>query len=122
MMLDLLIVLVLAHLVADFVLQSNETCQLKCHSVGKQRVSVHLKHAAIYLAVNMALVGATGNMSLLVLAGLAALTSAHGLLDLGKSYINGRFAKYSLLLLVADQFLHLCTVFALVWYFFPSEF
>lgn len=121
-MLDLLIVLVLVHLLTDFVLQSSEFCEVKGAPTVGQRLRAHVKHLLVHLIVNFTLIAITGLISWPVIFALLVLTLAHGLLDLLKSYLNAKFRNMSLWLLIADQLLHLGSIFAVVWVLFPGEF
>ena len=119
-MLDLLIVLVLGHLVTDFILQSDETCKAKCDPVIGGRLIAHFKHMGVYFAVNLALIAVTGNFSLPVLIALVPLALAHGILDFSKSYLSVHIPSVTLLLI--DQAVHMGTILISVALLFPGTF
>ena len=95
-MAETLAALLLAHVLADFVLQTNAMV------AGKRQPAILLAHGAVVLATAVV---ATGTLS----PWLLALTAAHLAIDLGKT-LSGRSGIWPFLL---DQAAHLATLGAL---------
>lgn len=118
-MLDLLLVFVLGHLITDFVLQTDKSCQGKASPVLKKRVFAILLHILIYCCVNFAILAIMGLISVPAAISVVVLTLAHGLVDLCKSCLKSKVKDLPLLL--ADQLLHMSAIGIVVWRLFPRE-
>lgn len=118
-MLDLLLVLVLGHLVADFIFQSDNSCQRKFSPIFKKRVIANLSHVGIYTAINVVLLASMNLISLPNVIALGGLALAHGIVDFGKYFLNERVKDFYLLL--ADQVLHMLVILVAVSMLFHGE-
>lgn len=99
----LLLTLLLAHLFADFPLQSNSLAQLKRTSI----IGV-LLHVLIYMVVTALLIQSPLTYWPLILG----LTVAHFIIDALKMYCQ---TKNEIKCFIADQFLHFFTVALAAW-------
>lgn len=108
----LLIWLFIAHLLSDFVIQDQDLLDERFSEKVKMLVSGNIKHAAIYLVLSLIiLVYYLFSPWVLLPAGL--LFISHLAIDIGKSFIIRcrPSAKYSILLFLADQFVHGIIIF-----------
>lgn len=109
-MLAALYAAVLAHLLADFLLQSDRMCVEK--SLDPRRGLG--RHVALVAAVNMLLLSFFGPGKAVSFAGLVA--GAHLIIDGGKIWLEQRpTVNNSMLIFFLDQLLHLAVI-ALAWY------
>ena len=110
--------LVLAHLLADFILQGRSLSQKK-----KESVFFSFLHGFIFFVVSFCLLVvfvaptlAPNYLPFLVLLGLS-----HFLIDLAKNYLEAKFPKQRLEWLVLDQIFHLTVIYVIVQHLFPVQ-
>lgn len=118
-MVDLLLAFILAHLLADFVLQTDKSCQKKSDSVLKRKVVAHLGHIAVYALVNASIFALMRLFSWPNLLALGLLTVTHGVVDFLKSSIAKGIGEF--LALVVDQSLHIASIIVAVAALYPGE-
>lgn len=108
---DVLFLLVLGHLLADFPLQSEWVVNQRYGESRRERLTGNSVHAAIHFSVySILLLNYRSRWMFLFIAALCAL---HFQIDLFKSwYIHNRpFAKYSIHIFLIDQLFHLFLIF-----------
>ncbi|MEC4052079.1 DUF3307 domain-containing protein [Myroides odoratimimus] len=113
-MLDLIIKVVLAHLVGDFVLQTNKMVA----DINKKgiRSKALLYHTAIHLVLLLAVTGFEAKYIL----GVWMLVLIHLLIDIyTKTSLSKKLSSISVLLI--DQGLHAISIALFVYYYYPFE-
>lgn len=108
MILKLFLCLLLAHLIADFVLQTNEICESKANK--KWRSLYHYVHGAIVFVLSWVVLWDIKSWWCALIIGLT-----HVAIDMWKSY-QGNFLKS----FVIDQILHIAVLIAVA--FFKCKF
>lgn len=103
MWLGLYLCLLLAHLMADFVLQSNNACQNKVEK--KWHSTYHYEHAAVVFALSWF---AVWNVSFWWYALVIGIT--HFAIDMWKSYREEKVTWF-----VVDQLLHIIVIAGITW-------
>lgn len=103
MWLDLFLCLLLAHLVADYVLQTNRICKNK---IEKKWCSLwHYEHALIVAALSWLVVWDVDFWWYALIIG-----STHFMIDMWKSY-----CKENVVWFVVDQLLHIAVIIGIAW-------
>ncbi len=102
--------LVLAHVIADFFLQSNKTC------LDKARYHVTSKHLWIHAAVVVVLSMAAVGFSCKALWCALLIGGSHWAVDVVKSYMPD-----NLCIFIVDQVAHLLLILAAVWIVAPES-
>ncbi len=114
-MLELTLKLLLAHLIADFVLQPGKWVESK---KTKQYKSICLYlHAAIHFVVFSVLLC---NHFKEYFWGIIAITISHLIIDLGKSLVEKKGNNHNMLFFAIDQLLHFIVIGIVVLAYFPS--
>lgn len=110
---NFIIVFVAAHLIGDYVLQSNKIAKMKSETVKGVAL-----HSSVVTAVQIALLSPFGIKGLLIGA-LGGLT--HFLLDWAKIPMNKYFKKFETVYFIIDQALHLGIIWLLSALLSPPE-
>lgn len=103
---DILYRLVLAHLIADFLLQSDKMTQEK----REKKITYHLLHSLIHAALAYLLAGAWSSWAI-----LPVIFTTHLAIDYWKIVRSDRLRTF-----LADQFMHL-TVIIILWLSITSQ-
>lgn len=104
---------VLAHLIGDYVLQTNHIAKIKAE--GFKGVAIHTLLVGLAQLCLLSFFGIGGIVAALVGAGI------HFLIDCLKIILSKSFKKRELLLYLADQLLHLLVIMLLTFVFAPAE-
>ncbi len=110
-MILLLIKLIAAHLLGDFLLQSDNLCEKRYHKKLSERISANCIHSLIQAALSYCFIGI---WQLWWLPLLIFLT--HFIID----FIKTQFGKKELPYFIWDQVAHYCVIF-LIWYYLQSH-
>lgn len=112
-MIALLLKLILAHLLGDFVLQPNEWVEDKRKKKLKSKYL--LLHGLIHFLLLLLVTWADPKF----LIGILVVGISHLLIDIGKIYIENK--KYNKLIFIGDQILHFLVILLVVNYYYPIE-
>ncbi|WP_304062528.1 DUF3307 domain-containing protein [Pedobacter glucosidilyticus] len=112
-MLTLLLQLLLAHLIGDFVLQPNKWVE------HKKSLKIKSKYLYFHAAIHLLLLLLITAFKTQYLLGIAVVVISHLIIDFLKIYLEK--PKYSKVYFFADQLLHLLVIAAVVYAYHPYE-
>ena len=118
---ELLFSLLLAHLLADFVFQSNKLVELRNSDEKKIRLTSNLKHASRYFVLSILCILFFFSYFGAALALLALTVSLfHFVVDFSKSAVFAKWPsqKHNFLFFVVDQILHISSIILSLYLFF----
>jgi len=107
---------VLAHLIADFVLQSKSWVESRCAKLYKSKFLYF--HALCHLAM---LCLFFINQICSYWHGILVISATHLVIDLTKNYLEEKQRNKKLLLFLIDQILHISIIVLIAFYYFPNE-
>lgn len=132
-MVNYFLILLLAHLLADFVFQDETMVESKQSDIKITRNEALIKHSLWFLGTSLVLFiiveGITWWPSLkidglpwTVVFALILLSIIHGLIDLAKVLLSKKTKKHSMILFILDQLVHLGLILGFVGFFKTPEF
>ena len=112
-MLTLLLQLLLAHLIGDFVLQPNKWVE------HKKSFKIKSKYLYFHAAIHLLLLLLITAFKTQYLLGIAVIVISHLMIDIFKVHLEK--PKYSKVYFFTDQLLHLLVIAAVVYTYYPYE-
>lgn len=114
-MLDIFVVLFFAHLVTDFVLQTDKMVVQKNSKNKKIRIRAIFKHSLVFFWLCIGLCLLTSTLEYITTTGIFVLTMSHFVVDWLKISLTGKYSK--LKLFVIDQLIHIIFIVLSIIYF-----
>lgn len=113
-----IMILLLSHLITDFVLQTDSLVNIKHGTKKTEKHRALFIHSAIFYVISIMLFAVFSKLSSSILLGLLILSISHYILDWIKSALKSRFSD--LKLFIADQTVHLIFIIGYMLYFYNT--